>query len=248
MKALTDIHTHTLPGIDDGAQTFLDTKRLMKQSVQKGVKRFVFTPHFYPESMNIDDFLKNREQAVKSVGKLAKKMKIRFRVGAEIQFTPVLDTLPLKDLSISGTPYVLLELLPQYEPYDAVGLIQRIRSLGYIPILAHVERFHYIKENPVFLYELIQAGALAQINAGWILKNPGSKKRLQQYFRWNLIHVMASDMHSVDRRPQNLADAYAAIPLEIAMTFQTNAEMIFNGDIVKPEIPIKPKRMFGHWR
>lgn len=248
MNGLVDLHCHVLPGIDDGAQTIQCATELIEASVQKGVTKFVFTPHYYPERISLYDFIENRNHAVEKICMIAKRKGIQFRVGAEIQFTPNLASLPLERLAFSGTKYLLLEMLPLYEPHDVTGLIHRIRTVGYIPILAHVERFSYIEQNPMLLYQWVRAGALTQINAGWILKNRQAKKRFAQYYRWNLVHVIASDMHSLIHRSQNLVDAYQMLTPEMSAEFQFNAETIFEGNIVNIKPPKKPRRCLGYWK
>lgn len=248
MRGLVDLHCHVLPGIDDGAQTVQNARELIETSVQKGVTKFVFTPHYYPERISLQDFIENRNRAVDKIRKNVKKGEIQFRVGAEIQFTPNLASLPLENLAFSGTNYLLLEMLSLYEPHDVEGLIHRICAAGYIPILAHIERFSYIEQNPLLLYQWVKAGALTQINAGWLLKDHKAKRRFAQYYRWNLVHAIASDMHSVTHRPQNLLEVYQMLTPEMAAEFQLNAKTIFEGNIVNIKPPKKPRRCFGHWK
>lgn len=248
MGGLVDLHCHILPGIDDGAKTVQCAKQLLETSVEKGVTNFVFTPHFYPERMNVRDFIKNRVWAVEQIEDIAGRLGIHFRVGAEIQITPTLASMPLKELAFSGTKYLLLELLPLYEPYDVEGLIHRIRDTGYIPILAHIERFLYIKQDPLLLYQWVKAGALTQVNAEWVIKNRRARKRLKQYYHWNLVHIMSSDMHSATKRPQNLIDGYNMLPPEMAADFQLNAKTIFEGNIVKARHPVRPKHYRQFWK
>ncbi|MDD6468090.1 MAG: hypothetical protein PUF50_07930 [Erysipelotrichaceae bacterium] len=248
MMGLVDLHCHLLPGIDDGAKSIEDTKALLEMSAEQGVTNIIFTPHYYYERVDYEEFIERREQAVEKMEPIAKEVGISFRVGAEVRYTPVLASLPLETLAISGTQYLLLELYIQYEPNDVEGLIRRIKKAGYTPILAHIERYPYIEESPLLLYQWIQAGALAQVNAGWLLKDRRAKKRLEQYYHWNLVHFMASDMHSIDRRPQNLEDGYAILPKEIAQEFQRNAETVFAGKMVQTKQPIRPKKVFGQWR
>lgn len=248
MSRIVDMNCHILPRIDDGAQNISCSRKMLEISKEKGITNFVFTPHYYPERIHVSEFQENRNQAVEQIKDVVKELGIHFRVGAEVQFTPILDIMPLKDIAISGTKYLLLEMLPFYEPYDAEGLIRRICAAGYIPILAHIECFSYIEQNPLLLYQWVKAGALAQINAGYLLKDRRAKKRVIQYYHWNLVHLMASDMHSLIERPQNLMDAYSRLPSEVAEEFQANAETIFKGDIVESRSPIKPKRFWGHWK
>lgn len=248
MNTFCDLHCHMLPGIDDGAQTLQESRALLEASAKQGVKELVFTPHFYPERMEADGFLHEREDAVRRIRPLAEELGIRFRVGAEVQITPFLAELPLQEFAFSGTRYLLLELLFAYEPYDVLGLIHRLREKGYTPILAHVERYPYVGENPELLYRWVKAGALAQVNAGWLLHDQKAKKRIALYDRWNLVHVMASDAHSMETRPQNLERGFAALNAELAEKLQANSRAIFEDRAPDCAPPVKPERRFGRWR
>ena len=248
MSTLCDLHCHMLPGIDDGAQTPEEARALLEASAGQGVSRLVFTPHFYPERMTAEEFLRDREAAVQTLRPYADALGIEFRVGAEIQITPFLAELPLEKFAFSGTRYLLLELLFWYEPFDVLGLIHRLREKGYTPILAHVERYPYVEEDPELLYRWVKAGALAQVNAGWLLHDDKAKKRIALYDRWNLVHVVASDAHSMETRPQNLERGYAALKPELAGKLQANARAIFDGKAPDCAAPVKPERRFGRWR
>ena len=247
MKTLTDLHCHILPGVDDGAQTLTDTQRLLDSAVEQGISEIVFTPHFYPEHMELHDFLRARETALCETAPLAQERGIRFRVGAEIRITPFLATLPLQDLAFSGTHYLLLELDFDHEPYDVLGLIKRLRGKGYTPIVAHIERYPYVQKDPELLYTWVKAGALAQVNAGWILHDRKAKKQFERFCRSDLVHVIASDAHSVESRPQNLAQAYSALPSDLSEMLCANARKIFAGDKFGDRRPERLKRRFGVW-
>lgn len=243
---LTDLHCHLLPGIDDGAQTPAETEALLDAAAAQGVDEIVFTPHFYPERTDADTFLRARDAALARALPLLQARDIRWRVGAEIRITPILAELPLEALAFSGTRYLLLELDFDHEPFDVRGVILRLRDRGYTPILAHVERYPYVERSPELLFEWVRAGALAQMNAGAILRDPRTKKRLEQYARRDLVHVLASDAHSPEHRPQNLAAGHRALPAELSERLQENARRIFSDERVdrRPELP---KRRFGLW-
>ena len=245
MKPLADLHCHLLPGIDDGAQTLSDTELLLDAAVEQGVSGIVFTPHFYPERMSVQDFLRARERALRQTLPLAEARRIACRVGAEVRITPFLADMPLEELAFSGTRYLLLELDFDHEPFDVTGLIRRLREKDCTPILAHIERYPYVREDPELLYDWVRAGALAQVNAGAILRDRSVKRMAEQYCRSDLVHVIASDAHSAAHRPQNLAPAYRALPPETAERLRENAARIFAGESLGARRPERPRRRFG---
>lgn len=248
MRNIPDLHCHILPGIDDGAQDAEMARKLLQSSLDSGVDRFVFTPHFYPERMNVEEFAAKRRASFSTMLPYLQEMKIPYRLGAEVHYTPALASMPLQDLAIAGTRYLLLELFTAYEPMDVDGLISRLRKAGYTPILAHVERYPYIDANPVRLYDWVRAGALVQVNAGWYLHSKHARKKLERLFRWNLVHVMASDAHRIPERPPELGKALSSLPRSMAEQLCANAEAVFAGEEIQPPAPIKPKQFLGKWR
>ena len=248
MPALADLHCHLLPGIDDGAQTIEDTKALLSASRQGGVNSFVFTPHFYPDRMQPDAFFSGRAAAAKQLRALPEAQGISWRCGAEIAYVPFFDRLPLEKLTFGSTRYLLMELDTRYLQPGVEDAIRAAVDRGLKPILAHVERYVYVEEDPTLLYQWIKAGALAQVNAGFVLRDAKSRKRVLQLAEWNLIHLMASDAHSVVWRPPLLAEGYEKLPAELSVHLRRNAAEVFAGKDLNPPEPICPKRHWGGWK
>lgn len=247
---LTDIHCHILSGMDDGAKNAEESLALLRLQKEQGVSKLVFTPHFYPEQESDALFLERRTRAMEEMEQLLREngLEMEVRAGAEIQFTPMLDQMSLESLCFSGTRYLLLELNPLFEPIDVEGMIRRLRKRGFVPVLAHIERFPYIEDDPTLLWQWVRAGALAQINAGAVRHSKQTRKRLEQYDKWGLVHLMASDSHSADRRPPNLANGYQCLHPEMAQRLMKNAELLFRDQEIGIEPPRKPVRRFGMWR
>lgn len=245
-----DIHCHILPGIDDGAPDTDASIDLIRAETEQGVKDFIFTPHFYPERMTAEEFICKRGEASSRLDRALKDSGldfIHYRLGAEIHYSPMLDTFPLDQLCFQGTCYLLLEL-QDFWSLDAEELIRRLKTLGYTPILAHIERFPYLMEDPAYLYQLVKAGALAQINAGWVIHDKSSRKWLEKLWDWKLVHFMASDTHSITRRPPNLLKGYKKLPGEMGDYFRNNSRAVFAGETVSAREPRKPQRFLSHWR
>ena len=86
-----------------------------------------------------------------------------------------------------------------------------VQQQGYTPILAHVERYPYVTEDPTLLYRWVAAGALAQVNAAGLIRGGHTAKLLHKYLHWNLVHLLATDAHHPERRPVNLRAGYEAL-------------------------------------
>ena len=248
MTDLIDLHCHLLPGIDDGAQTPEESSTLLSASKKGGVKRFVFTPHFDPGRQAPERFLSERAEAFAVLSALPEAGGIEYRLGAEIAFTPFFDRLPLEKLTFSGTRFFLLELDTMYARPGVDEAIEWAVSEGFTPILAHVERYPYVEQDPTLLYRWVRAGALAQMNAGFVLRGGAAQKRFLQYAGWGLVHFLASDAHHIEWRPPNLAEGYAKIPNDLAARLQANAQAVFENKRIESPKPIRPERRWGKWR
>ena len=248
-RDLVDIHCHLLPGIDDGAKDIADSAALLQRELEDGVVGIVFTPHFYYERNTVDRFVENRKKAFQQVAAYAKEQQLPLaaKLGAEIYFTPALPSLPLEKLCFAGTKYLLMELPTTHHPSGIEEVFYGIRQKGYIPILAHVERYPYVTEDPTLLYNWVSSGILAQINAAGVIRGGHTGKLLQKYINWNLVHLISTDAHSLDRRPPNLKAGYDALPDEVGDAFLKNAVRVFLGKDCYPPEPQKPVYRFGHW-
>lgn len=243
------MHCHILPGIDDGAKNMEMAMALLRAELGTGVVGVVFTPHFHYERTTLKAFVQRRAAAYRALGQEARRceLPIAGKLGAEVYFTPALPALDLKQLAFAGTKYILIELPTTIEPSGVRETLFGVQQQGYTPILAHVERYPYVEEDPGLLYEWVQAGALAQINAAGYIRGGQTARRMEKLIDWNLIHFISSDCHSPDKRPPNLDAAYDRLPAPIARRFSQNAIAACLGREVDPPDPQKPKSRFGHW-
>lgn len=246
---LIDLHCHILPGIDDGAKDVEHSMQLLRQELDSGVVGICFTPHFYYERMTIDDFLINRRQAFAQLKQQIKASGINmaFKTGAEVYFTPALPSLNLKKLAFYGTDYLLLELPTTYHPSGIEEVLFGIQQQGFTPILAHVERYPYVYENPSLLYEWVSGGALAQINASGLIRNGHTAKLLEKFIGWNLVHLLCTDAHHPEKRPAHLKAGFDTLPAKTQAYFQKNSIDVFLGNEVQAKEPVEPRFRFGRW-
>lgn len=246
---LIDLHCHILPGIDDGAKDVDHSMQLLQQELNSGVVGICFTPHFYYERMTIDEFLAKRHHAFSLLKPQLKAAGINmaFKTGAEVYFSPALPSLNLKKLAMYGTPYLLLELPTTYHPSGIEDVLFGIQQQGYTPILAHVERYPYVCENPSLLYEWVSSGALAQINASGLIRKGHTAKLLEKLIGWNLVHLLCTDAHHPEKRPAQLKSGYDTLPAKTQAYFQKNSIDVFLGNEVQQKDPIEPRFRFGRW-
>ena len=244
---LVDLHCHILPGIDDGAKNLDVSMSLIQKEMEDGVVGIVFTPHFHYERITLDAFVQQRKMAYRSVvAQLAeRKLPLAVKLGAEVYFTTALASLDLSKLAFAGSRYILIEFPTSIHPGGIEDTLFAVQNRGYTPILAHVERYPYVTEDPTLLYRWVSSGALAQINASGLVRGGHTAKWLHKLLDWNLVHLMCSDCHSVTTRPPNLKDGMAQISSSTAKLLQKNAIDVYLNKEISIKEPIEPKFRFG---
>ena len=246
---LVDLHCHILPGIDDGAKNLNVSMSLIQKEMQDGVVGIVFTPHFHYERIALDTFVQQRKSAYRQVVAqlAARKLPLAVKLGAEVYFTTALASLDLSKLAFAGSRYILIEFPTSFHPGGIEDTLFGVQSRGYTPILAHVERYPYVTEDPTLLYRWVSSGALAQINASGLVRGGHTAKWLQKLLDWNLVHLMCTDCHSIDTRPPNLKDGMAQLNSSTARLLQKNAINVYLNREIPLREPIEPKFRFGRW-
>lgn len=199
-----DIHSHILPGVDDGAKSIEEAIELLIQEKENGVTSVLCTPHFYPE---IDAYEAHTEKCEAAFSFLCEAIRSKelpsIYLGHEVQyFAGISRCQTLDKLCIKGTNILLLELpfLTPLTDYMLTEVENIDRDLGITVILAHIER--YIGDRRFKkIIKLINNGSIkAQINADAVI-NPLTKKSVQKLIKRNLISYIASDAHSPELRP-----------------------------------------------
>ena len=197
VNTLTDLHTHILPCMDDGAEDLDMALAMLRQQKKRGVERVALTSHFHPLREALDAFLQRRQQAFSTLlSRWDGKTMPSLRLGAEVRYTPELAQMDLRQLTIGQSDYLLLELPDAAVPAHVEQVAEGMLLQGVTPILAHVERCAYFRTEPYRLERLAQMGALAQVSCKAI-KNPKDKGFAAACLQKGLAHVIASDAHNM---------------------------------------------------
>ena len=179
---MTDLHCHILPGIDDGAKDVSISLQLLRKEYADGVRNLAFTSHFHSERTTVEDFLQKRAQAFETLTSALQQepepMAFRFKLGSEVYFSPKLCALDAKKLCMGDTAYMLIEFPTTHKPHFIRQTFAQLQEQGILPLIAHIERYPYVLDDPPLLYDWVAAGAYAQINAGSLLKTPKLRKTL----------------------------------------------------------------------
>lgn len=208
-----DIHTHILPCIDDGAQSFEESIALLELMQKQGITHVLATPHFYPQEDNLTDFSEKISVAfAKLEDEVVKRNLPKIYLGCEmLYFEGIGQSKSLPVLCISGSRYLLLELTDNCINETLFQDLRDIKSnCNITPIIAHIERYHKAKNYKKLLKFIAEEKVLAQINASSVLI-PAFKRTIKKLLKENLVQFIATDTHSVEERPPMLLPALKVI-------------------------------------
>lgn len=241
-----DLHCHILPHMDDGADNSEVSLEMLRQELSSGVDCVAFTPHFAPWMEEVEHFVNRRARAFSKLSGLIRdrQMPIAVKEGAEVCYVPELCEMDISGLNISNTPYILVELPTDSCPPGVDYTISQLANKGYIPILAHVERYDYVLRTPALLYQWVHMGAVAQVNADSIRDSGSLGARVAEFVNCGLVHLVASDAHSPGWRHPNLDSAYKRLPPDVARRFRKNSLNVFLGKKLQLPEPEMPKFRF----
>ena len=210
LEPTIDIHCHILPGVDDGSPDMATSLEMLRIADKNGITHLILTPHHKPMHHNVSPehnvaYRKKLQEAAKAEG-----IKAKLFSGNEIYYSDetMEELMEGKICSLAGSDYVLVEFHPT-NPYKAIqNAVSRVQAAGFIPIIAHVERYSDIVSHPSRVKDLIEMGSFIQVNASSIMGKYGfgishfTKKLLKE----ELVHFVASDAHDTGRRAPNLLD------------------------------------------
>lgn len=201
---LVETHCHIIPGIDDGAPDVETSLKMIKRLKEQGAKAIILTPHYYSDSISIDDFLQRRDQAFNELKAALPEDSPVLIPAAEVYISQYLfSNEHLERIAIGNSGYALIE-----HPFNSnfsQSTYERLTNLGYEygikPILAHIERYPILIDNESLLDEYIALGCLIQVNVGSFADaSRHTRKKLFKYLESGRIHLIGSDCHNLDKR------------------------------------------------
>lgn len=205
---LIDMHSHFLPGIDDGCRTAEESREVLRISRMQHVRLVAATPHYYSDQP-VAEFLSKRQIALEQVLEvLTPGMKWpRILLGAEVAYhAGLLYEERLPELCYEGTRFLLLEMpFSRWSP-NILRDVERIQSVyGVTPVIAHIERYFKNQDRSV-VNELMNMDVLIQINAAYVL-NYYPSFRVRHMIRDGFVDILGSDCHNLENRTPNLGQA-----------------------------------------
>lgn len=234
MTEFFDIHTHILPGVDDGAKDTQQALAMLRMAWDEGTRAVVLTPHYRGEyRKNTPQQLQERFAAFSAEAAQALPG-LKLYLGQEICGTPGAPE-ALADgraLSMHGTGFVLLELPTKATREFVCKRMEALRFYGYRPIIAHAERCRILRRSGALLAQLLDEGVLIQLNADGVLGKYGwgAKRFCHRLLKRGLADFVASDAHNTDSRPPALQKCYDHIAKKYGGDY---AAMLFHDNAVK---------------
>ena len=194
-----DIHSHLLPGIDDGAKNLADTIALILKMASYGIKNFITTPHVlgsvYPNSTAV---IRQKLAEVQQELKRREINDISIRAAAEYMLDEQFSALLKKeDILVLKDNFILVEMSYFNAPINLYEMLFEIQLKGYKPILAHPERYGFYHTNFESYYKLKKAGCLFQLNLLSLTEHYGKgvQKVTKKLLKENLYDFVGTDAH-----------------------------------------------------
>lgn len=208
---LTDIHTHILFGVDDGAKNIGDSMGILDEEREQKVDKIVLTPHYGPKFGHPDAAML-KERYMELCERAAQYYpEISLYLGSELYYQEktVSDLDKGKALTMNNTRYVLTEFGVTDSYSYIYRAIQNLSYAGYIPIIAHAERYESVFGHVERVEELVDLGAYIQLNAesltgGFFDRRTSFCRKL---LKEGLMHFTGSDCHDLRERRPNMAQA-----------------------------------------
>lgn len=242
---MIDIHCHILPEVDDGSRSLNESIEMAMIAKEQGITKIINTSHYHP-----DFRYKKGEELLKELEDFNNVLKenmidIEVVIGNEIYYTKDLikEIDELDFYTLNNSRYILIELPPTNFPKDLCNIVYELKEKNYIPVFAHVERYREVQENPELIYEVINAGAIIQVNSHSILGKSGKElqKVCNTLLNRNMVHVVGTDAHSSKRRTPIFLDAYKYVSEKYSKEMADDLFIKNNNAIINNEALNLPK-------
>ncbi len=217
---MIDIHTHVLPGVDDGADSLEETVAMLRVAHESGTRTVVATPHLFHPSFSTPDLERVRadfDRLTEHLDEMANK--------EGFEFLSEMDLLPGGEnfwgsrfaqslsanrvMTINRGRFVLVEFFPMSSRGQLLQGTEILISAGFVPVLAHVERYAVVVREPRVLQEFLGRGCLTQLNAESLDGRRWSRRRrlALSLLDEDLISLIATDAHGSTTRTQSMTAA-----------------------------------------
>ena len=246
---MIDLHSHIIPGVDDGVRSLEEARRLARLATDEGVEAIAATPHVRT------DFPTTAEQMERGVAELRADfleadIPLRVLHGGEVALERLADLEPeeLQRFTIAQTGrYLLLETPYFGSPLALAPAVKSLRGSQITPLVAHPERNADVQRRPELVQTLVELGAVVQVTAASLDGRFGrsTRRAARALLERRLVHVLASDAHGPDRRDAGLSAAVAAVGDEALAHYLVDEapEAITMGVPIRPPPRLRRRRL-----
>lgn len=188
---MIDLHSHILPGIDDGPPDIAASVKMLESAKAAGIDKLAATSHYSARCQA------NYPAAFREVAEHASRIGIELLQGCEYSLLDFAEVEATALISLGGSRYVLFDLEQTFVPSAMFELLFKVKLNGFRPVIAHPERMVEPDEFPHFLAKLIENGIYIQVNAGSLLGIYGRSARGNAFYVLDrgCCHLIANDAH-----------------------------------------------------
>ncbi len=235
-----DMHCHVMPGVDDGSPDMATSLEMLRIAAKDGITHMILTPHHKPMHHNVSPehnitYRKKLQEAATAEG-----IKVKLFSGNEIYYSDeTMEELEQGRICpLAGSDYVLVEFHPT-NPYKAIqNAANRVQAAGFIPIIAHVERYSDIVSHPARVDDLVEMGCYIQVNASSVMGKYGfgishfTRKLLKN----ELVHFVASDAHDTGRRAPQLYECRSYVERKYGADYGKKLFFLNPANVIRNEL------------
>lgn len=230
---MIDIHSHIIPGVDDGSTSMEMTLEMIKEAEKCGIKHIFATPHYIVEYYNAKIY--EVKQYVTEINKRLEEENIDIKVysGQEVYFTEnILNDYDNGNIgTLDDSRYMLIEFDIRKFESSIFDYLYELKIKGITPIIAHVERYKYIIQNPELINSFIREGCLFQLNSGSIEGKFGTKvqKTAKLLLKNGIYNFIGSDAHNTSSsRGMDLKGVLSLIDNNNLRKFEESSKLLIN--------------------
>lgn len=249
---MIDIHSHILPGIDDGSKSIEMTLDMIKRAEREGIENIVATPHFRRGCFDVT--YNEVKELVLKINKLLESegIDIKVHAGQEVYFSErIIDDFEKGIIgTINDGKYMLLEFPMRKIPKEAADYMYELKLRGVTPIIAHPERYSEVISNVEVLNQFIDEGCLFQLNAGSVRGDFGKdvKKTAEKLIKYGVYAFIGSDAHNNKSRNTGIfeesQEVFKKNILLRSVFLENEVKLINNQDIYYEGSKLKNKKFF----
>ncbi|MCM1468607.1 MAG: hypothetical protein NC086_10715, partial [Alistipes sp.] len=204
-REFVDIHCHMIPAVDDGAKDMGTALAMARLSYEEGIRTIVATPHYHQGKMlcGEEEMRERFEEFRERVRELFPELTVLYGREVYLTYDAVERLLENEDgMCICGSKYVLAEFHTTVDYAYMTGLLRQVMFAGYLPVLAHIERYECLRGHEERIGELKSLKVVTQVNSLSVTGEEGKhiQKFIKKLIKEGLVDVVATDAHTTERR------------------------------------------------